>query len=103
VKKLLKLKKGKNKTIHHKELGRRTADRIKAVLLTDYRQIAKVLFLDEDTINNHVNEYMKNKKLSIQSSISESKLLNTQKLRNKRIHQEKLYIIGLHFLRIAQI
>jgi hypothetical protein len=32
-----------------------------------YRQIDKSLFLDEDTISNPVNEYMKNKKLNIQS------------------------------------
>ncbi|MDR0404281.1 MAG: hypothetical protein LBH37_00495 [Oscillospiraceae bacterium] len=48
------------KTMHHKELKRRTADGIKAVLLIDewfwvYRKIAKTLLFDEDTINRYAN------------------------------------------------
>jgi DNA-binding NarL/FixJ family response regulator len=63
------------KTIHRKESERRTADRIKAVLLADggwsYKQIAKALLLDDDTVSQHVNEYMENKKLRIQTGGSE--------------------------------
>ena len=63
---------------HRSEKGRRTADRIKVVLLSDkgwtYRQIAEALFLDEETIAKHVNEYIDHHKLSIQTGGSVSKL-----------------------------
>lgn len=49
------------RTRHKSERDRRVADRIKAILLSDegwsYRQIAKALLLDEETIKKHVEEY----------------------------------------------
>ena len=63
---------------HKKEKDGRTRDRIKAVLLSDlgwsYRDIAKALFLDEETISQHVQDYQEQNKLSIQSGGSSSKL-----------------------------
>ncbi|MDR2781374.1 MAG: hypothetical protein LBB21_02860 [Holosporaceae bacterium] len=47
---------------HRKEKGCRTRDRIKAVLMSDdrhsFREISKILLLDEETISKHVSEYM---------------------------------------------
>jgi transposase len=63
---------------HRRERDRRTADRIKAILLSDegwsLRQIAKALLLDEETISRHVTDYIEKKKLSIQTGGSCSKL-----------------------------
>ena len=67
---------------HRKERDRRTADRIKAVLWSDdgwsYKQIAKLLFLDEETVSKHVDEYRSSQKLDIESGGSESKLSEAQ-------------------------
>jgi transposase len=63
---------------HRSEKDRRTADRIKAVLLSDkgwtFRQIAEALLLDEETISKHVTEYIESHKLKIQTGGSASKL-----------------------------
>ncbi|GHU23143.1 hypothetical protein FACS189472_16120 [Alphaproteobacteria bacterium] len=63
---------------HRTEKDRRTADRIKAVLMSNtgwsYREISKVLLLDEETVSKHVDEYRSDKKLSIVVGGSESKL-----------------------------
>ena len=63
---------------HRSERDRKTADRIKAVLLSnegwEYKQIAKVLLLDDETIRRHINDYVSNKKLNIESGGSFSKL-----------------------------
>jgi transposase len=51
---------------HRRERDRRVADRLKAVLLSDdgmsYKDIAKVLFLDEQTISQHVDDYVERQK-----------------------------------------
>ncbi|GHT93817.1 hypothetical protein FACS1894122_09650 [Alphaproteobacteria bacterium] len=48
---------------HRQEKDRRTADRIKAVLLSNkgwsYRYISEALFLDEETISKHVERPFK--------------------------------------------
>ncbi len=66
---------------HRSEKDRRTADRIKAVLLADLgwscKQIAEALFLDEGTVLRHVNEYVEQQKLSIKSGGSQSKMSGT--------------------------
>jgi len=63
---------------HRKEKDRRTGDRIKAILMADdgwsFRDIAKALLLDQETISRHVKEYIESKKLSISTGGSESKL-----------------------------
>jgi transposase len=70
------------KAQHRQEKNRRVADRIKAVLLSDkgwtYRQIAEALFIDEQTIGRHVDEYLKDKKLTLSSGGSASKLNEVQ-------------------------
>jgi transposase len=75
---LTELERAELKLRHRKEKDRRTADRIKAVLLSNngwsYRDIAEALLLDEDTISKHVEEYQREKKLSIVTGGSESKL-----------------------------
>lgn len=66
------------RTQHRQEKNRRTADRIKAVLLSDkgwtYRQISEALLIDEQTISRHVDEYKDNQKLTVSSGGSMSKL-----------------------------
>jgi transposase len=64
---------------HRQEKDRRVADRLKAVLLYDkgwsYRQISEALFLDEETISKHVEEYKTEGKLkNADCGGSESKL-----------------------------
>lgn len=67
---------------HRQEKNRRVADRIKAVLLADkgwtYRQIAEALFLDEQTVGTHIDEYIAKKKLTIDSGGSLCKLCTSQ-------------------------
>ena len=67
-----------SKTQHRQEKNRRVADRIKAILLSDigwsYRQISQALLLDEQTIGRHVDDYLEEKKLTLSSGGSESKL-----------------------------
>jgi transposase len=70
------------KAAHRQEKNRRVADRIKSVLLADkgwtYRAIAEALLLDEQIISDHVNEYLTDKKLTLKSGGSVSKLDLTQ-------------------------
>ena len=67
---------------HRSEKDGRTRDRIKAVLLSDkgwsFKAIAEALLLDEETISKHVEAYIKEKKLSITTGGSESKLNKAQ-------------------------
>lgn len=67
---------------HRSEKDGRTRDRIKAVLLSDkgwsFKAIAEALLLDEETVSDHVEAYVKEKKLSIATGGSESKLNKAQ-------------------------
>jgi transposase len=67
---------------HRAEKDRRTADRMKAVMLADkgwsFRRIAEALFLDEETISKHISEYQETEKLRIQTGGSKSKLNSDQ-------------------------
>ena len=67
---------------HRSEKDGRTRDRIKAVLLADkgwsFKAIAEALLLDEETISKHVGVYVEEKKLSIQTGGSQSKLNKAQ-------------------------
>jgi transposase len=67
---------------HRQEKNRRVADRIKCILLADegwsYRMIAKALLLDEQTISEHVSEYISKQKLKLDSGGSKSKLDSQQ-------------------------
>lgn len=79
---LTKQEKENLRAAHRQEKNRRAADRIKCILLADegwtYRMIAKVLLLDEQTISEHVSEYLSEKKLTLNSGGSASKLDSTQ-------------------------
>jgi transposase len=71
------------KAKHRKERDGKTRDRIKAVLLADtgwtYRKISEVLFLDEETVSKHVDEYITEGKLkNAPCGGSESKLSPAQ-------------------------
>jgi transposase len=71
---------------HRGERDRRSADRIKAVLLRDegmsHAGIARVLFLSEEAIRKHLADYEKNAKLTTANGGSEARLNEeqTQKL-----------------------
>jgi transposase len=66
------------KTRHRKESDARTRDRIKAVLAYDdgysYSEISRILLLDDETIRRHIDDYLQDKKIEIQSGGSDSKL-----------------------------
>lgn len=62
---------------HRRERDRRVADRIKAVLLKDSgwtnRKIAEALMLDEETVSQHVDDYIERRKLTPENGGSGSK------------------------------
>jgi transposase len=66
------------------------------VLLSDsgwsYRQISEALFLDEETISKHVDEYVTQRKLSIQSGGSKSKLSDEQESALAEHLESKTYL-----------
>lgn len=63
---------------HRKERDKRICDRIKAVLAFDdgysYSEIARILLLDDETIRRHIDEYLREKKLSTANGGSDGKL-----------------------------
>jgi transposase len=63
---------------HRKERDKRICDRIKAVLAFDdgysYAEIAHILLLDDETIRRHIEEYLRDQKLSTSNGGSEGKL-----------------------------
>ena len=63
---------------HRKERDKRVCDRIKAVLAYDdgysYSEIARILLLDDETIRRHIDDYLKEEKLSTNNGGSDSKL-----------------------------
>lgn len=67
---------------HRIERDGRIKDRIKAVLLYDkgwtYARIAEALFLSEEAIRKHVEDYINSEKLSPENGGSDSKLSNEQ-------------------------
>lgn len=81
---------------HRSEKDGRTRDRIKAVLLSDkgwsFKAIAEALLLDEETISAHVEAYVKEKKLSITTGGSESKLNKAQSEELIRHIEENTYL-----------
>lgn len=81
---------------HHQEKNRRTADRIKAILLSNkgwkYRRIAIALLLDEQTISRHVSQYISTKKVTISSGGSSSKLSKIQAAELEAHLEENTYV-----------
>jgi len=63
---------------HRKERDGRIRDRIKAVLAYDdgfsFTEIARILLLDDETIRRHIDDYLREKKLSTANGGSDSKL-----------------------------
>jgi len=67
---------------HRNERDGKVKDRIKAILLRDdgwsYEQISHVLFLSDEGIRKHVEDYIRSNKLAPNSGGSDSKLNNDQ-------------------------
>jgi transposase len=67
---------------HRLERDGRIRDRIKAVLLRDkgwsYQQIASALFLSDDAIRNHIQDYLEARKLKPENGGSDSRLSSQQ-------------------------
>ena len=65
-------------TRHRKERDKRICDRIKAVLAFDdgysYTEIAHILLLDDETIRRHIDDYIREQKLSTANGGSSGKL-----------------------------
>lgn len=73
------------KSAHRIERDRKIGDRMKVVLLADqgesFAEIAKFLFIDEQTARRHLQDYFDNDKLGGSSGGSESKLNSEQAAR----------------------
>jgi DNA-binding NarL/FixJ family response regulator len=69
---------------HRIERNRKTGDRIKAILLADQGEsiadIAKFLFVNEETIRRHLQDYQKDDKTGIESGGSQGKLSGKESL-----------------------
>ncbi|MDP1724315.1 MAG: IS630 family transposase [Alphaproteobacteria bacterium] len=67
---------------HRTEKNARVKDRIKAIILSDmgwtYLKIAEALLIDDETVSRHITEYIEEKKLTLESGGSESKLDSVQ-------------------------
>lgn len=78
--------------LHRSEKDRKKGDRIKVVLLSDdgwsARKIARALFIDDETVRRHLQEYQQSQKLSNASGGSESKL-NRQQSKALTVHLEQ--------------
>ena len=82
--------------LHRGERDRRVADRIKAVLLSDdgwtYKEIAKALFLDEQTVSRHIDDYCSKQKTKPENGGS-APLLTLDQIVELVAHlDEKLYV-----------
>jgi transposase len=81
---------------HRKERDKRICDRIKAVLAYDdgysYSEIARILLLDDETIRRHIDDYIKEKKLSTSNGGSDSKLSDRETRELTKHLQEITYL-----------
>jgi transposase len=70
------------KAQHRLERDKRVCYRINAILLANsgwgYKEISNVLFLSDETVKNHIQDYLSNQKLKPENGGSESKLNKTQ-------------------------
>lgn len=70
------------KAQHRRERDRRIADRIKAIIHKNNgwtnKEIAEALFLDEETVSTHIDEYSASKKLKPENGGSQSNLNSKQ-------------------------
>lgn len=84
------------RTQHKQERDKRIADRIKAVLLYDDgwspQQIAKALFISDQAVRDHVEDYKASNKLKPESGGSEEKLSKEQSKKLEAHLQEHTYL-----------
>jgi transposase len=78
---------------HKRERDKRVADRIKAVLLHDRgwspRQIAEALFITDQAVRDHIEDYKTSQKLAPESGGSEEKLSKEQSAQNVLIQEDQ--------------
>ena len=81
---------------HRGERDRRVADRIKAVLLRDdgytYEQIAQVLFLSDESIRKHIEDFIRENKLKPENGGSEARLDSEQTAKLLAHLDEQIYV-----------
>ena len=81
---------------HRGERDRRVADRIKAVLLRDdgysYEQIAEVLFLSDEAIRKHIDDFVRENKLKPENGGSEARLNVEQTVELLAHLDEQIYV-----------
>ena len=81
---------------HRGERDRRVADRIKAVLLRDdgysYEQIAQVLFLSDEAIRKHIDDFVRENKLKPGNGGSEARLDRAQTSKLLAHLDEQIYV-----------
>lgn len=84
------------KARHKVERDKRVCDRIKAVLLSDegwtYRQIAHVLLLSEDAVQDHIKDFQLQKKLHTENGGSASRLSAAQAADIEKHLQKHIYL-----------
>lgn len=95
------------KTQHRLERDGRIRDRIKAVLLRDkgwsFQQIADALLLSDDAIRNHVEEYIRARKLKPENGGSKE-LLSQQQSELLQQHLEEIsYLHVKSIVRYVQL
>jgi len=77
------------KAQHRTERDKRICDRIKAVLLSDDgwdpKEIAHVLLLSDDAVNQHIHEYLELHKLKPENGGSLGKLNEEQSRKRRRM------------------
>ena len=82
----------KLKLQHKQERDKRVCDRIKAVLLADkgwtFQQIAEVLLLSDETISQHLQDYLASQKLKPENGGSAGKL-NAEQTKSLLEHLQK--------------
>ena len=93
---LTKIERSELKAQHRLERDRRICDRIKAILLYDEgwssQQIAKVLLLSSDSIQNHVADYKSSRKLKPEGGGSSEKLTPHQSRELEKHLQNHTYL-----------
>jgi transposase len=71
------------KSLHRKNRDGRARDRIKAVLAYDdgyiYSEIARILLIDDETVSRHIEDYLRESKLSPNNGGSSGKLSDSEK------------------------
>lgn len=89
--------------LHRYERDGRIRDRIKAILLRDkgwsYKKIADVLLISDESVRNHIQDYLRANKLKPESGGSESSLNATQSELLQKHLEEHTY---LHVKNIAR-